>query len=76
MFRKKKVLTEEQAEEIRIQEFFDRIIPGTVRFFTDHFICGNHYKCVWALEDLEFTEIPGNPIKVKSDTLQYFILTL
>lgn len=34
------------------------------------------YKCVWALEDLEFTEIPGNPIKVKSDTLQYFILTL
>lgn len=34
------------------------------------------YKCVWALEDLEFTEIAGNPIKVKSDTLQYFILTL
>lgn len=35
-----------------------------------------NYKCVWALEDLEFTDIPGNPIKVKSDTLQYFILTL
>lgn len=51
MFRKKKVLTEEQAEEIRIQEFFDRIIPGTVRFFTDHFICGNHYKCVWAVRE-------------------------
>lgn len=34
------------------------------------------YKCVWALEDLEFTEIPGNPLKVKSDTLEYFILTL
>ena len=37
--KKKKMLTPEQAEEIRIQEFFDRIVPSTVRFFTDHFIC-------------------------------------
>lgn len=52
MFKKKqKILTPEQAEEIRIQEFFDRIIPGTVRFFTDHFICGNVYKCVWAVRE-------------------------
>lgn len=34
------------------------------------------YKCVWVLEDLDFTEIPGNSMKVKSDTLRYFILTL
>lgn len=52
MFKKKqKILTPEQAEGIRIQEFFDRIIPGTVRFFTDHFICGNVYKCVWAVRE-------------------------
>ena len=57
MFRKKKVLTEEQAEEIRIQEFFDRIIPGTVRFFTDHFICGNHYKCVWEVREFPPTSV-------------------
>lgn len=49
--RKQKILTPEQAEEIRIQEFFDRIVPGAVRFFTDHFICGNSYKCVWAVRE-------------------------
>lgn len=50
MFRKK-ALTAEQREEIRIQEFFDRIGPSTVRFFTDRFICGNSYKCVWAVRE-------------------------
>ncbi len=44
--RKPKVLTPEQAEEIRVQEFFDRISPSTVKFFTDHYICGNSYKSV------------------------------
>lgn len=49
--RKQKILTPQQAEEIRIQEFFDRIVPSTVRFFTDHFICGNSYKCIWAVRE-------------------------
>lgn len=49
--RKQKILTPQQAEEIRVQEFFDRIVPSTVRFFTDHFICGNSYKCVWAVRE-------------------------
>lgn len=34
------------------------------------------YKCVWALEDPEHVDVPGNPIKVKSDTLDYFKYTL
>ena len=34
------------------------------------------YKHVWALEDVEFSNIPGSPIKVKADSLQYFIMTL
>ena len=34
------------------------------------------YKYVWALEDPDNTEIPGNPIKVKVDTLDYFKMTL
>ncbi len=34
------------------------------------------YKCVWALEDPNNVDIPGNPIKVKADTLQYFKYTL
>lgn len=49
--RKSKVLTAEQAEEIRVQEFFDRIAPSTVKFYTDHYICGNSYKSVWAVRE-------------------------
>ena len=49
--RKPKVLTPEQAEEIRVQEFFDRISPSTVKFFTDHYICENSYKSVWAVRE-------------------------
>lgn len=49
--RKPKVLTPEQAEEIRVQEFFDRVAPSTVKFFTDHYICGNSYKSVWAVRE-------------------------
>ena len=49
--RRSKDLTAEQAEEIRVQEFFDRISPSTVKFFTDHYICGNSYKSVWAVRE-------------------------
>lgn len=34
------------------------------------------YKCVWALEDPINVDVPGNPIKVKADTLQYFKFTM
>lgn len=34
------------------------------------------YKCVWALEDPDNVDVPGYPIKVKSDTLQYLKYTL
>lgn len=37
--RKSKVLTPEQLEEIRVQEFFDRLHPSTVKFFSCKFIC-------------------------------------
>lgn len=34
------------------------------------------YKCVWALEDPDNVDVPGNPIKVKADTIRYFKYTL
>ncbi len=52
---KKKKLTPEQKEIIAAKDFFDRAIPGSVRFFTDHYICGNFFKSVWAI-----TEYPPN----------------
>lgn len=38
-------------DEARIQEFLDMIAPSVVKFYTDHFICGNTYRCVWALRE-------------------------
>lgn len=53
MFKKKKQieLTEEQKEEIRIKDFFDRILPSTIKFSTDHYIIGDSYRCVWAIKE-------------------------
>lgn len=36
-------------EVVRIQEFLDMIAPSIIKFNTDYFICGNSYRCVWAL---------------------------
>ena len=38
-------------EEARIQEFLDMVAPSVIKFETDHFICGNTYRCVWALRE-------------------------
>lgn len=39
------------VEDVRIQEFLDMIAPSIVKFNTDHFICGNTFRCVWALRE-------------------------
>ena len=49
--RKPKILTPEQAEEIRTKDFFDMIFPGTVKFLSDHYIVGDSYRCVWAVRE-------------------------
>lgn len=48
---KKKELSEEQLEIIDTKNFFDRIAPGIIRFYTDHYICGNSFRCVWAVTE-------------------------
>lgn len=48
---KKRELTDEQREMAAAKDFFDLILPGTVRFYTDHYICGNYYKSVWAITE-------------------------
>ncbi len=49
--KKTKELTPEQIEEIRTKDFFDMILPGTVKFFSDHYIVGDSYRCVWAVRE-------------------------
>ena len=49
--RKPKVLTPEQVEEIRTKDFFDCILPSTIKFFSDHYIVGDSYRSVWAIRE-------------------------
>ena len=48
---KRKPLTLEQEEQRRTKDFFDLILPGTIRFLTDHYIVGDSYRCVWVLRE-------------------------
>lgn len=51
MRKKKKNLSPERLEEIRTKDFFDMILPGAVRFYADHYVLGDSYRCVWAIRD-------------------------
>lgn len=39
------------TEDVKIKDFLDMIAPGIIKFNTDHFICGNTYRCVWVLRE-------------------------
>ena len=39
------------VENVKIKDFLDMIAPGIIKFNTDHFVCGNTFRCVWALRE-------------------------
>ena len=49
--RKPKVQTPEEIEEIQTKDFFDMILPGTIKFLSDHYIIGDGYRCVWVIRE-------------------------
>ena len=50
-FGRKKELTPEQLESKRTKDFFDMILPSTIKFLTDHYIIGDSYRCAWAIRE-------------------------
>ena len=44
-------LSPEEKEAIETKSFFDMILPSTIKFMTDHYICGDRYCCVWAIRE-------------------------
>ena len=38
-------------DEALVQTFLDMIAPNIVKFEPDYFICGNTFRCCWALRD-------------------------
>ena len=51
MAKKAKRPVPQSREEASIKSFLDMIAPSVVRFMPDHFICGNTFRCVWALRE-------------------------
>lgn len=49
--RKPKVQTPEEIEEIQTKDFFDMILPSTIKFLSDHYIIGDSYRCVWVIRE-------------------------
>ena len=51
MAKKAKKPVPQSREEASIKSFLDMIAPSVVSFMPDHFICGNTFRCVWALRE-------------------------
>ncbi len=46
---KKKTIVQDSPDHVK--DFLDMISPSTIKFNVDHFICGNTFRCVWALRE-------------------------
>ncbi len=51
MAKKTKKAAPQSRETASIKSFLDMIAPSVVKFEPDHFICGNTFRCVWALRE-------------------------
>lgn len=38
-------------EDGKVKDFLDMISPSVLQFHTDRYLCGNTYRCVWALRE-------------------------
>ena len=41
----------EPTTDAKIKTYLDMIAPSVVKFNTDHYICGNTFRCVYALRE-------------------------
>ena len=39
------------GDQGRVKDFLDMIAPGIIEFKPDWYVCGNTYRCVWALRE-------------------------
>ena len=42
---------QEKAERIKTKDYFDRVLPGYIKFNVDHYIVGDSYRSVWAIRE-------------------------
>lgn len=46
-----KPFSREKSERQEIKDFFDCVLPGTMKFLTDHYLVGDSYRCVWSVRE-------------------------
>ena len=51
MAKKKTLPSEVVSSEAYVKDFFDMVVPSTIKFNVDHFICGDSFRCVWAIKE-------------------------
>ena len=51
MAKKKQLPAEAIHSEAYVKDFFDMAVPGAIKFNVDHFICGDSFRCVWAIRE-------------------------
>ncbi|MCM1299833.1 MAG: type VI secretion protein, partial [[Eubacterium] siraeum] len=49
--RKRNISAEKDFTTRPQKDFLDMVAPSTIKFYTDYFICGNTFRCVWALRE-------------------------
>ena len=52
-----KPFSREKSERQEIKDFFDCVMPGTVKFLSDHYLVGDSYRCVWSVRELSLIHI-------------------
>ena len=48
---KKQLPSEVIQSEAYVKDFFDMVVPSTIKFNVDHFVCGDSFRCVWAIKE-------------------------
>ena len=47
----KEIPAEALAEDVRVKTFLDLLTPAALKFNVDYLICGDTYRCVWAIRE-------------------------
>lgn len=42
---------QEKQERQAVKDFFDRVLPGVLKFHDTYYVCGDSYRCVWAVKE-------------------------
>ena len=51
MAKSRKNYLAQMPADAKIKDFLDMVSPSVIQFNVDHYLCGNTYRCVWALRE-------------------------